>query len=491
MKLSTALILAMFLPAFSVPVLPAVADAGERPSSADLVVLRNGRQLTGVLTNEILRFRTAYAPLPLPRATLAVLHFTSDPFGPATVSTTSSNRFTGFLEDSSLTVRLESGAVISMAREEVQRVVFGSATAGGPMTGQQIWVKLRNGDLMSGEVREESISVVVSNRVLALDVGQLKSIVTLPSAPGACRVQFRDGARLEGELKTGVGLKLGAGPAIELYAGLIERLSSSFGEMTSDGFMSPEVSIAGSGPGPPFDLGLRGFVWIRPGSFLMGSRYDEKGRDLDEGPLTQMTIPLGFWMGKYEVTQAEYEKAIGTNPSNAADDPQLPVEKVSWSDAMEYCARLTRSLSAEGTIPAGFAFRLPTEAEWEYACRAGTNTRFSCGDALEDSALESYAWFAHNSDFRSHPVGTKRPNPWGLHDMHGNVWEWCLDRWERALPGGSQTNNPVLPSGTLRAARGGSWLYDPKSCRSANRDDYSTSNRCSDIGFRIVLAPAL
>jgi len=221
----------------------------------------------------------------------------------------------------------------------------------------------------------------------------------------------------------------------------------------------------------------------------MGSPPDEPGRNLDEGPQTKVVLPQGFWLGRCEVTQAEFQAIMGTNPSNTTDDPNQPVDKVNWHEAMEYCAKLTRQAQAANRLPAGYGYRLPTEAEWEYACRAGTKTRFSFGDDKAETQLTDYAWFLRNSESTPHPVGKKRPNPWGLFDMHGNVWEWCLDRWEGALPGGCVTNNPTAAEGTLRVARGGSWLYDGKACRSANRDDYSPSNRCSDLGFRVALAP--
>lgn len=138
--------------------------------------------------------------------------------------------------------------------------------------------------------------------------------------------------------------------------------------------------------------------------------------------------------------------------------------------------------------PEGWEFRLPTEAEWEYACRAGTTTRFSYGEDKAELQLGDFGWFTRNSDSMTHPVGVKQPNAWGLYDMHGNVWEWCLDRWGGLLPGGSITNTPAAASGTLRGARGGSWLYEARSCRSANRDDYSAANKCGDLGMRVVLA---
>jgi formylglycine-generating enzyme required for sulfatase activity len=221
----------------------------------------------------------------------------------------------------------------------------------------------------------------------------------------------------------------------------------------------------------------------------MGSPTEEVGRDLDEGPVTRVTIPRGFWLGRHEVTQAEFQRVMGANPSINTGDAARPVERITWYEAMDYCTRLTRASEVEGLLPTNHVFRLPTEAEWEYACRAGTQTRFSNGDDLGEIDLPRFAWFARNSESMTHRVGGKEPNPWGAFDLHGNVWEWCLDRWEGGLPGGAITNQPVSAKGPLRSARGGSWLYEARSCRSANRDDYGPSNRCGDVGFRVVIAP--
>ena len=287
-------------------------------------------------------------------------------------------------------------------------------------------------------------------------------------------------------------LRLDVGPELNLYRGSIEwineraEIAAGIADLASDS-TSPSPRFQGSPPSG--STNLAGMIWIPAGQFIMGSAAEEAGRDRDEGPQTKVIMPLGFWMGKCEVAQAEYQTVMGINPSNNTEDPQRPVEKVNWYEAMNYCARLTEQAQAGGRLPKGFAYRLPTEAEWEYACRAGTSTRFSCGDDKTEYQLRDYAWFTHNSDSMAHPVGTRQPNPWGLNDMHGNVWEWCLDRWESALPGGTITNMPVAGEGTLRVARGGSWLYEAKACRSANRDDYSPSNRCGDLGFRVVLAP--
>jgi formylglycine-generating enzyme required for sulfatase activity len=231
-------------------------------------------------------------------------------------------------------------------------------------------------------------------------------------------------------------------------------------------------------------------VWIPAGEFTMGSPPEERDRDLDEGPLTRVTLSVGFWIGRHEATQTEYQTLMGQNPSQYQFEGETlhPVERVSWLDAMDYCRRLTERERAAGNLPEEYAYRLPTEAEWEYACRAGTSTRFSFGDDDGYAFARDHVWFSRNSDSTTHPVGTKKPNPWGLHDLHGNVLEWCLDAWRSALPGGTVTNLVVAPEGTLRVVRGGSWLYDARYARSANRDSYGSMVRCSDLGFRVVLA---
>jgi eukaryotic-like serine/threonine-protein kinase len=171
-------------------------------------------------------------------------------------------------------------------------------------------------------------------------------------------------------------------------------------------------------------------VWIPPGTFLIGSPEDEVDRSENEGPQTQVTLTQGFWMGKHEVTQGEYLAVVGSNPSyfngvqgetDYGTDLNRPVESVSWDDAVAYCAALTARERAAGRAPMSYAYRLPTEAEWEYACRAGTTTRFSYGDDPGYTHLRDYAWYEGNSERQTHPVGQKLPNPWGLYDMHGNV----------------------------------------------------------------------
>ena len=230
-------------------------------------------------------------------------------------------------------------------------------------------------------------------------------------------------------------------------------------------------------------------VFIPPNTFTMGSPTNELHRQLNEGPQTVVTLTHGFWIGKFEVTQAEYLSVMHTNPSYFLGDLNRPVESVTWSDAANYCAKLTTRELAAGHIPPGSRYRLPTEAEWECAARAGTTTRFSYGDDPDYTNLTNYAWYILNSGFPGlltlHPVGQKLPNPWGLYDMEGNVWEWTQD-WLGDLPGGSVIDPTGPPSSLMgKVVRGGSYDFDVTDCRSARR--YFSVGDDTDIGFRVVL----
>jgi formylglycine-generating enzyme required for sulfatase activity len=230
-------------------------------------------------------------------------------------------------------------------------------------------------------------------------------------------------------------------------------------------------------------------VWIKPGKFTMGSPSTEQGRKNDEGRQTQVAISNGFWMSKYETTQKEYKRVMGINPSFFKEDTRCPVEQVSWSDAMDYCGKLTLSKRASGHWSVGYEYRLPTEAEWEYCCRAGTETRFNYGEDLNYTSLEQFAWHAGNSGKATHPVGLKKPNAWGLYDMHGNVAEWCLDWYAESLSGGSVTDPQGPDTGLRHVNRGGGWINHASYCRSADRFYIWSMGSMNGVGFRSVLAP--
>jgi formylglycine-generating enzyme required for sulfatase activity len=229
-------------------------------------------------------------------------------------------------------------------------------------------------------------------------------------------------------------------------------------------------------------------VFIPPGTFRMGSPTNEVDRYTNEGPQTAVTISRGFWMGKYEVMQWEYLAVMGNNPSSFTGDTKRPVERVSWFDATNYCGQLTQRERAAGRIPTNSVYRLPTEAEWEYACRGWTSTRFSYGDDPGYASLGNYAWYSANSGSTTHPVGQKLPNPWGLHDMHGNVWEWCQDWWD-SYPGGIAVDPPGPATGSSRVFRGGFWVTPGSYCRSAFRGSTGPQGADRTIGFRVLVAP--
>jgi formylglycine-generating enzyme required for sulfatase activity len=236
-------------------------------------------------------------------------------------------------------------------------------------------------------------------------------------------------------------------------------------------------------------IGMK-LVLIPKGTFMMGSPESEEGRQKDETQ-HEVTISKDYYLGVTEVTQGQYEKVMGTNPSwfqksrvQGSDNSRYPVDNVSWEDAIEFCKKLS---DFEEEKKAGRVYRLPTEAEWEYACRAGSKTAFSFGES--SNSLGDYAWFDGNSNGQTHPVGEKKANAWGLYDMNGNVEEWCSD-WFGEYPKGA-VSDPVGPrEGSFRVIRGGGWDLEAPFCRSAYRRRLDPSLRRYYIGFRVALSPS-
>jgi formylglycine-generating enzyme required for sulfatase activity len=228
------------------------------------------------------------------------------------------------------------------------------------------------------------------------------------------------------------------------------------------------------------------FVWIEPGTFSMGSPAAEPDRDLNEGPWHQVTISRGFWLGKFEITQAQWESVMGNRPwagmEYVQENPNHPAVYVSWGDVQGFIQRLNRAAGDS-------LYRLPTEAEWEYACRAGTQTRWSYGD--EKNRLGNYAWYGANAwGFGvkyARAVGQKEPNPWGLCDMHGNVWEWCQDWYSANFYMRRIQADPAGPiSGSHRVDRGGSFDTYARNTRSAVRGGDVPDGRYCSLGARLL-----
>ena len=224
-------------------------------------------------------------------------------------------------------------------------------------------------------------------------------------------------------------------------------------------------------------------IAIPGGKFLMGTEDEEIERLCkkydgewfkNEKPQHEVTVQP-FFMGKYPITQAQYQQVMDKNPSHFQGN-ERPVEKVDWDDAVKFCQRLSEQT--------GTGYRLPTEAEWEYACRAGTSTQYYFGN--DEDQLKEYAWYGDNSS-ETHPVGEKKPNQWGLYDLHGNVWEWCQDDWHENYRDASNDGSArVLGYENIKVIRSGSWFCDPEYCRSATRYIDTRDFRSINIGFRVV-----
>ena len=245
----------------------------------------------------------------------------------------------------------------------------------------------------------------------------------------------------------------------------------------------PGLSLPAEGPGPPtlgqnFNISHPAIpmLWVEPGTFYMSGT-------LSLGDDTVVTLTQGYWLGVTEITQAQWQAIMDfyPNPSRFKGSDR-PVETVSWNDIERYVDRLNRRERAANRLPVGYEYGLPTEAQWEYACRAGSEGNYA-GD------LETMDWYITNSGGETHPVAQKQPNIWGFHDMMGNVREWCAD-WYGGYPG-AQVNNPIgPPTGQFRVQRGGSWANTKGACRIAFRQWWKPDLSSPTLGFRLALVPS-
>jgi len=237
-------------------------------------------------------------------------------------------------------------------------------------------------------------------------------------------------------------------------------------------YWEQEISKAFTSPSTGME-----FILIKEGEFMMGSPLNEKSRYDNESPVHNVKIEKSFYMSKYPVTQKQWMAVMSDNPSSYKGD-ERPVESVSWKDVQEFVKKLNEREDMD-------KYLLPSEAEWEYACRAGTTTRYSFGD--DESKLNEYGWYDKNSGSETHPVGQKNPNPWNLYDMHGNVFEWVQDRWHDNYEGAPSDGSAWEDgSSSIRVIRGGCWFRNARFCRSADRDGNNSDNHISFVGFRLL-----
>jgi formylglycine-generating enzyme required for sulfatase activity len=356
----------------------------------------------------------------------------------------------------------------------------------------------REARAIRGLKRAERAAITTMKSVAVAAV--VGAILGLAGSRGQAQGPVIESLSPDGELRC-TGLKPGSTATVEWAPSLDGPWTNTWTaldavEVAPDGTIRVRVPLFHRVRGEPEPGGPPGMVWIPPGTYTMGSPVTERNRGPLEGPETVVTLTQGFWLGKCEVTQREYLAVTGSNPSPSPSDPDRPVVGVTWYAAVDYCRLRTAQERATGRLPAGYEYRLPTEAQWEYVCRAGTTTRFSFGDALEckDNIIpcqiaELYMWAFGSFPHELHRVGQRLPNPWGVYDMHGNVTEWCEDYWAKSLPGGGVTDPTGPSTGIERVTRGGSYGSFLSYCRSAARGGTSPGSASYWLGFRAALVP--
>jgi formylglycine-generating enzyme required for sulfatase activity len=327
--------------------------------------------------------------------------------------------------------------------------------------------------------RLNAAEAIIAETKKAIEQAYLKQADTSPALKAtlvtALRARFRKSLTSQDYERAGEDYKM----ISRLDASLVDEMKDAWPPLPEDVLAQLPHEVLAKLPNQAFakfpplinSLGMA-LKWIPSGKF----------RIVEGKESHNVMITRPYYLGVFEVTQEQYQRVMGENPSRFKN-AKNPVEEVSWVDAVSFCKKLSE-VAAEKS--AGRFYRLPTEAEWEYACRAGTSTAYCFGDARYQ--LHNYAWYGENSESTTHSVGLKKPNAFGLYDMHGNVWEWCQD-WYSDYPSGALIDPRGPSGGTYRVSRGGSWGYDEANCRSAFRSTYVPTSRSNDLGFRVALSP--
>jgi formylglycine-generating enzyme required for sulfatase activity len=376
-----------------------------------------------------------------------------------------------------VTVNTGSGRVLQLPVTQLRAMRRGKEAVAPSSTAGHVF-ELNNGEVLVGEPDAPLIIQLPFGGQLEVPPKELVSF-----ADG--RFTLQDGSLLKGRLTSGnllVTTRFGTlqVPSTALKAIRTAQVVGSGGVYAGTETGQPEPSgpplASGSPPAGTTLINSIGmsFVWIPTGKLMMGSQEGEH----DEKPLHKVRISQPFYLGQYEVTQGQWQAVMGNNPSHFLGDPTLPVEQVSWEDVQAFIRRLN---TREGST----VYRLPTEAEWEYAARAGSTTAYSFGE--DASMLEAYAWYGENAGGRTHPVGQRKPNAWGLYDMHGNVWEWVQDGYG-PYEVDVTTDPQGAPAHEYRVYRGGGWGTFSANCRSSDRNYDAPDERLPGLGFRLLRA---
>lgn len=469
-----------------------------RSDADDVIYLRSKDILHGQLLLEKIGLVTPYGTLSIPLRRCAGISFEGTHANVEAVVTVNFNRCTGIVTDHVFRFRISSsGKEVLLRKESIAFVVLQKTPGETDFLKSQekpdLFV-MANGDLLSGKAAEQTIDVRTDYGKIPVPFSEIKEVRMVGERERTAVITKASGDLIRGACETSdISLSLETGqtlPAVykdefaRVFVGRARELApAQFGvRPPATGELDatlPAKPASLDEPSVTLDLGKQAalkLALIPAGKFLMGSPADEAGRDEDEGPQREVILSQSFYMGVHEVTQGQYEAVMGSNPSKFIDAAK-PVECVSWDDAVEFCRRASRRTHQ--------AVALPTEAQWEYACRAGTKTRFGFGD--DDRQLSAWARYGQNAEAGTVVVGSKKPSAWGLYDMHGNVWEWCAD-WYAGSSVNAATRDPLGPlSGQWRVLRGGSWVNTLEGCRCAARNKSAADARYNAIGFRVVV----
>jgi formylglycine-generating enzyme required for sulfatase activity len=469
-----------------------------RPDREDVIYFRNRDVLRGQVLNEKSTLATQYGMLSVPLRECAGISFEGARTNAEEVVLVNFNRITGILIDHVIRFRVgPAGTEIPIRKEKIRFLLFAKrpdeTNFRKDQTKSDLFI-MANGDVLSGEAVERKITVRTDYGQVPVLFAEMKDLQLRGDEGVTVAITKTNGDTIHGTLETDeISLRLAIGidlPGIykDNFAKILvgqarTQASVQFGVPQpglgeSDGASPAAPVLPGEGTltlylGKQVTLKL---ALIPAGKFLMGSPADEAGRGEDEGPQRAVVISRPFYMGIHEVTQAQYVVIMGNNPAKFKD-PARPVETVSWEDAVEFCLKLSQRT--------GKKVALPTEAQWEYACRAGSKTRFCFGS--DEKLLGAYARYGQSGEAGTAPVGLGKPNAWGLYDMHGNVTEWCAD-WYAGSYGNASSVDPAGPSsGQSRVIRGGCWGNPPGECRSAVRKGFVPDSRNPYRGFRVIV----
>jgi len=476
------------------PVMPTIETVLDttRPKDVDILLLRNGDKLTGTVMNESFSIRTSYAHIVIESKYIAGINLEGGANNIESIITVNNNRFSGFIDDAFVSFKLTGGPQLEIRREKVLKIVFrqrAQETTG--MKWRQSMV-LKNGDYFHGQILTQNIIISTTYAKIPLDFATTESITLIGDSNPLTIVKMTNGDSVQGILETeDIQIELDVGSVIEVYQDRIDRIFFKEGYVP-DGI--PSIVTSSS-------VAKGNFILVEKGSFTMG---DTDGAS-DEKPTHKVTFTYNFYIGKYEVTFDEYDAFCSATGKSKPNDQgwgrgSRPVINVTWWDAIDYCnwlsekEKLPKAYDSNGNlldkdgrvttdITKVLGYRLPTEAEWEFAARGGNKSRGY--QYAGSSTVGDVAWYDSNSGGKTQEVGKKAPNELGIYDMSGNVWEWCSD-WYGNYSSSAQTNPYNSTAGSDRVFRGGSWNDLAALSRVAFRYSVSPSIASYSLGFRIA-----